>query len=67
MPLSDKDSHLSSDDYKQRRNTNMFGVKIVVNIYPTKQNISKVKFIYRKFNKEHLIKILEAPPVCSPV
>ena len=68
MPLSDKDSHLSSDQHKQRTKQHMFGVKIVVNIYLIKQDISKVKFIYRKINKESLVKIHEVySPVCSPV
>ena len=42
MPISDKSSHLNSDEHKK---------KIVVNIYLIQQDISKVKFIYKTVNK----------------
>ena len=44
MPLSDKSSHLSSDQHKTKPNNNTFGVKIVVNTLVIKQDISIVKF-----------------------
>ena len=64
MPLSDKSSHLSSDEHKNKTKQQLVGVKIVVNIYLIKQDISKVKFIFRKI-KVILVKLRS--PVYSPV
>ena len=47
MPLSEKSSHLNSDEHKKKPNNDVFGVKIVIDIYLIKQDISKVKFIYK--------------------
>ena len=46
MPLSDKRSHLNSDEHENK--TNKYFRKIVVNTYLMKQHHSKVKLSSRK-------------------
>ena len=57
MNISDKNSHLNSHEHKNKNKK--YIVQNVVNIYLIKQDISKVKFIYKTVNKT-VCKAIEA-------